>query len=558
MKKRWIPAASLLLLLCLLAAGCRGDAGGEEPTAPDGTGAGEPEANLELIRDGVSDYVIIRAEEASQREIDAALLLRAEIKEATGVELQIGNDYSDEHPHEILVGQTSRQGSAALLAGLRYNDYALTVHGDDLVICGGNPEKTYEAVERFLQDCLGEGERVTVDASLNIREAKDYEVDAITLCGVDLREYSIVYAKNALYGERNEAYVLRDCITDLFGYQLEIRDDSTPAGEREIVIGETARPLPADYQAELEQADPNEGVVWFADGRLYLGGGEIYAIRNAVRSFVEQSLGAGPDADKTLEIPSVNRRVPKAESTYSAMSFNLLYSVEEGSERIDNVVELILRELPDTIGVQECSEVWYAALTERLSDYYGVVGEINDPNWQRWRNAVFYRKDRFRLVETKTQWLSATPSTVSKLPDTPQYRVLTTAVLEDLQTGERITHCNTHMSFEEAVRRSQFSILLRLVEQFEGAVILTGDFNVNSATPYYAMVQDSGYRTAYDLTRHQDPADTFGEASVIDFCFVRENEVNVLTHEVLDEDNRNQELSDHTPVMITYTLFPQN
>ena len=232
-------------------------------------------------------------------------------------------------------------------------------------------------------------------------------------------------------------------------------------------------------------------------------------------------------------------------------------ALEAGSERIDRVVELILREMPDTIGVQECSEVWYEALTGRLSQYYGVVGEINDTNWQRWRNAVFYRKDRFRLVETSTQWLSPTPGTMSKLPDTPQYRVLTTAVLEDLQTGARLTHCNTHMSFEEAVREAQFNILMQLVGRTEGPVILTGDFNVTSSSRYYTMIQDAGMHNAMDLTRHQDPANTCG-ASAIDFCFVREEDINVLTHTVLDEENRNQELSDHCPVLITYTLVPHH
>ena len=555
---RRLPVLLAALALLALLAGCRQDppAGPGDGTA--GTGEETPAALLDLIADGASDYVIVRAEEAAAAEVDAAVLLRDEIKDATGVELRIGNDYADEQPHEILVGATNRQASAGVLSGLRYGDYAIAVSGDDVVICGGSPQQTLAAVGRFVQECLpGEASGSwQLSREFGLREITEYALDSVTLCGAELRNYRIVYARAALYGERNEAYRLRDAITGLYGYRLEVVDDREPAGTYEIVIGSANRQLPGDCQTALEQADPNEGVVGFGENQLYLGGGEVYAVRSAVRSFLEQSLSAAV-SDGRLEVSQDNRCIPMQSETYTSMSFNLLYSVQAGSERIDRVVELILREMPDTIGVQECSEVWYEALTGRLSQYYGVVGEINDTNWQRWRNAVFYRKDRFRLVETSTQWLSPTPGTMSKLPDTPQYRVLTTAVLEDLQTGARLTHCNTHMSFEEPVREAQFTILMQLVGRIEGPVILTGDFNVTSSSRYYTMIQDAGMHNAMDLTRHQDPANTCG-ASAIDFCFVREEDINVLTHTVLDEENRNQELSDHCPVLITYTLFPHH
>ena len=543
-----IRILACLLLICLLAAGCAKENGDTEP----GTAA----PGLAIINEAGSDYVIVRAERADRREVDAAVLLRDRIKQVTGVEMKICNDYDAERPHEIVVGSTNRPGSTSVVAGLRYDGYEITLLGDDLFICGGCPEKTYEAVEHFLDEYITEGQStLTLPSDFRLQIGGSYAINSIQMLGAELREYSIVYARSAMYGERNEAYVLRDFITERYGYRLEVKDDSSSAGDREIIIGKTSRPLPSAMQQVLEQCVPEEGIVWFEDGRLYLAGGEIYAVRAAVRNFIHQDMESAPDADGAIVISSENRCIPPVERVYSSMSFNLLYSAEENAPRIDRVVELLLRELPDTIGVQECSEAWYEALTARLGDYYGVVGEINDPNGQRWRNAVFYRKDTFRLVETKTQWLSPTPSTVSKLVDTPQYRILTTAVLEDLHTGSRVTHCNTHMSFEEAVRQKQFSILMQLVGQFEGPVVLTGDFNTAPGSPYFALIQSNGFHTASDMTKHFDPAYTCGQTA-IDFCFVRESNVNVLTHRVFDEENDGNRLSDHSPVLITYTLFP--
>ena len=94
---RRLPVLLAALALLALLAGCRQDppAGPGDGTA--GTGEGTPAALLDLIADGTSDYVIVRAEEAAAAEVDAAVLLRDEIKDATGVELRIGNDYADEH-----------------------------------------------------------------------------------------------------------------------------------------------------------------------------------------------------------------------------------------------------------------------------------------------------------------------------------------------------------------------------------------------------------------------------------------------------------------------------
>ena len=82
--------------------------GNEGGTTDSGTASEKSERALEIVKDGKSNYVIIRGEDADKAELDSAVKLRAAIKESTGVELEISNDGEMETDFEILVGRTNR------------------------------------------------------------------------------------------------------------------------------------------------------------------------------------------------------------------------------------------------------------------------------------------------------------------------------------------------------------------------------------------------------------------------------------------------------------------
>lgn len=154
-----------LLLAAMLAAAsltsCNNEASpssGDTTATPVTTAAPETEpvvTDLELVKDGVANYRIIRAEEADQSTIDAATLVRKLIGDYTGTFPDISTDWVkrgtelDHNSLEILVGQTAYSESAAALDGVSYGDYIITRVDNKLVINAWSTEALNAAVTAF-------------------------------------------------------------------------------------------------------------------------------------------------------------------------------------------------------------------------------------------------------------------------------------------------------------------------------------------------------------------------------------------------------------------------
>ena len=98
------------------------------------------------------------------------------------------------------------------------------------------------------------------------------------------------------------------------------------------------------------------------------------------------------------------------------MTYNVRYdSPEDGKNKWDNrkqfVVELIKRQSPDVVGVQEPLYHQVVYLQQELQDY-SFVGEGRDGSTRGEFTPIFYKKDKFSVIEQKTFWLSETPEVV--------------------------------------------------------------------------------------------------------------------------------------------------
>ncbi len=175
--------------------------------------------------------------------------------------------------------------------------------------------------------------------------------------------------------------------------------------------------------------------------------------------------------------------------SYTVMSFNILgWIPASGAENrhnklmrvglMDKLVNLVN---PDSFGLQECTDRWMNLLSPMWEDKYIWVGERNEDS-QRIYNPVFYRKDKFRCIATRTLWLSDTPevwcSGFERHPD-DQSRMVTYAVLENKQSGEIFAHFNTHLGIDRAAMQKQLAVLKGITDKCPYPFVLTGDFNVN-------------------------------------------------------------------------------
>ena len=163
-------------------------------------------------------------------------------------------------------------------------------------------------------------------------------------------------------------------------------------------------------------------------------------------------------------------------TTFSTMSFNI--SAENFTEvRGKLVVETIVRYLPDTVGLQECSADWKEYLMEHLGAYYGYVGIGRDANGTGLATAILYAKSKLTLKDSGTRWLSDTPDTVSKPEAADANYTYTWAELER-PGGECFILLNTQLGNNSAVRTAQARMLLDFMwANKDRAIVLTGDLN---------------------------------------------------------------------------------
>ena len=505
---------------------------------------------LVLAEGGKSEYVILRADRASEYEVNAAIALRERIENNCGVRLRIVNELDAQPSKAIIVGNVNYGGAAELFATLGHGDYQVTVSGDHVIVCGDGADALEEALALLGKEFHSASGSLSLNAALDVHFTSPTSGLSVAIGDKSLDEFRIVIRQTAVAGENEAAKKLQTVLRERFGVELSIVKDNTTATPCEIIIGATKRDTPAGLEAALARS---AGVVYVEGSRVYLTGKDTDAAIRAVDAFINRQLALENVKDKALTVSEGSYDVAVSDIEFTVMSFNLLVAKAVEQDRFDAALTQIKQANPDVLGVQECSTFWYDFLCGALSDEYGVVGELNGES-QKWRNAIFYRKDRFELVATKTQWLSATPSVSSRLTGENQFRILTYAVLKDIKTGATFAHCNTHMTIIEEVRESQFNVLVKLLDKISYPIVLTGDFNTREGSGYYNKITAAGLQNSYNMTMHNDPAHTVS-SGVIDFCFVDTERIGVISHEVLEEAVNGVEPSDHNAVVVMVRLY---
>ncbi len=551
-----------LVIFTITLAGCQpANVPSADTTAPDTTAAdiasdtAVADGLVRIVANGESDYMVLRADLAPDTAVNAAVALRNAINETYGIRMSIGNEIDAQPDRAIIVGNVNYGGAAEIAASLGYYEYTITFSGEHIVICGGSPEATQSAVNAFMDKYLSKDSGVlAVPEDLNDSYRPDTLATDGTIGGESLKKFSIYVSSTAVYAEKRAAQRVSSAFRELLGINVSVIDKGTVPADCAIIIGNVKNATSAGCDAALAACGDGQGLVYFEGTRVYITGKDTDATYRAVELFIKDCLSANHVKDGVLTVPTETLKVSTPADTYTVMSFNLLVAKESEPDRFNAALTQINAADPDILGVQECSVLWYEFLCNQLGDRYNVVGELNHTSTQMWRNAIFYKKDKFELIETKTQWLSATPSVSSRLSNENQYRILTYAVLKDVKTGATFAHCNTHMTIIEEVRESQFKVLVKLLGKLDYPIVMTGDFNTRENSQYYQKITDFGLYSAHVMTSANDPTHTVS-SSTIDFCFVDPAHMGVVSHEVIDENVNGVNPSDHNAVVVKFRFY---
>jgi endonuclease/exonuclease/phosphatase family metal-dependent hydrolase len=250
------------------------------------------------------------------------------------------------------------------------------------------------------------------------------------------------------------------------------------------------------------------------------------------------------------------------------MTYNIRYdNPGDGVNRWDNrknkVFSLLKKYDPDIIGVQE-------ALHHQLTDvsgnlkHYEFFGAGRDDGKQKGEySAILIRKNRFKVLEQNTFWLSQTPRIPgSKNWDAAITRVVTWARLQDKKTKKVFLVINTHFDHIGQESRKNSALLLKDSAASMGKilpVVITGDFNfTRDKSPYEVMTNPSGMRLI-DTAPVDAPGTACGFAvnartcNAIDYIF-HSPEWKSENYQVIQDHDGTNYPSDHLPVMVTLTL----
>jgi len=225
----------------------------------------------------------------------------------------------------------------------------------------------------------------------------------------------------------------------------------------------------------------------------------------------------------------------------------------------------------DIAGLQEVLASQLKDLQDLLPEYVWVGVGRDDGKAAGEHNPIFFLRDRFRLLESSTFWLSAQPDNPGiKGWDAACPRVVTWVRLKDLWTGETLVAFNTHFDHVGARARSESAALvLSAIRRVAGKapVVLTGDFNCTREDPgYRTLVAAAGtaplLRDARDASLHTPfgPSFSFNGFRMdprtglpIDHIFVGPS-IPVLRAGILPGWWDGRFVSDHNPVLAEIRL----
>ncbi len=251
------------------------------------------------------------------------------------------------------------------------------------------------------------------------------------------------------------------------------------------------------------------------------------------------------------------------------MTLNVRYdnpgdSINAWKNRASIVCNFVKNENPAIIGMQEVLLNQYELLDSVLVDYESVGVGRTDGVKEGEMNPVFFVRERFDLIRTKTFWLSSTPDVPGSMGwGASLPRIVTWMELADKDSHIHFYIFNTHFAHDsDSARVMSAGILLHSVDSIAAGFpfIITGDFNMLPTSRGYAML--TGPNESVPLLKDSyfisdktpdGPGYTFNGFSDkqgsgrIDYIFVK-NGLKVLEQSIIVKKVRGVYISDHWPV----------
>ena len=255
-----------------------------------------------------------------------------------------------------------------------------------------------------------------------------------------------------------------------------------------------------------------------------------------------------------------------AQNSIDVMSYNIrLGSADDGENhwniRKDKLKDLINYYEADFIGMQEAQKPQIEYLLENNS-LYGFLGKPRDEGENSEFSCIFYLKNKYKVLQQDTFWLSETPEKSTKSWDAAYPRIVTYGLFENIKTKKKIWVLNTHFDHLGVVARQKSAeIILKKIKQLQGKqnlpVVLTGDFNsFKTDTCMQPLLNNLQEASSHSITKPYGGTATwnafnFKEKPVdqIDFIFSSKNNTVIKKFRTITDFYDFKYPSDHLPII---------
>lgn len=216
----------------------------------------------------------------------------------------------------------------------------------------------------------------------------------------------------------------------------------------------------------------------------------------------------------------------------------------------------------DVFGTQEALKNQLDDINKALPQYarYGVGRDDGKEKGEH--SAIFFKKDRFKVLDKGDFWLSETPDKPSLGWDaTCCNRIASWVYLQDLETKKKFYFFNVHYDHQGVQARKESSkLILRKIKEIAGKepVILTGDFNGDHASEWYQTLANSDllkdtYKEVAHPYANNASFNGFKQQSdrdeIIDHIFVTDD-FKVNKWGILTDTYHGKFPSDHFPILV--------
>lgn len=219
---------------------------------------------------------------------------------------------------------------------------------------------------------------------------------------------------------------------------------------------------------------------------------------------------------------------------------------------------------PDIMGIQEAMPNQVIDIEKSLLQY-NQVGLGREGKGKGESSNIFYKKEKFNVIETNTFWLSDTPDLISRGWDAACHRVCTFALFNEINKDRKFWVFNTHLDhIGEQARAKGLELILSKIDQFNVnnyPVVLMGDFNLEPNDKTILEVKKQMHDTReVTLSKPFGPVGTFNNFEFntpvtkrIDYIFIsKKSKLEVKKYGVLSDSKDLKYPSDHFPVYVEF------